>query len=550
MKQYCELTRKEFQVTAQEVEYCKKENIPFPTVSPAERQRQMLYFRNRMHLYRTKCALSGKEIFSSVPPETKIPVYDGAVWESDDWDAADYAQEYDFSRSFFEQFHELFIRVPRPNLGNTAASLENCDYTNGIARAKNCYLLFSSHNAEDCYFSKAVYRVKNVVDSLLVYDTEICFDCENIKDSYNVIGCKHSLNCRDSYFLFNCIGCSNCFGCVNLTRREFCFFNEQLTKEAYSQRLSEINLGSHQQYFQQKRLFEEHCLKFPVKFYSGSQNENFSGNFINNSKDCHNSFFVSKSETIVDSIYLESAKNSILHVNFGGNSELTYNCISVGDNSFNLKFCSDTWNGVRDLEYCINVRNGTHDSFGCVGLKKSSYCILNKKYSKEEYFDLVKRIKSQMSSNGEYGKFFPISSSPNYYNRSDVEEFFPLERQEAVSRKFNWLEETEQALLTRNSPPDDITHFALDQTSNVFTCEETGKGFKITKPEIEFYKKHSLPPPTVAPMERLRKRCREFFQIKELNKGQCSRCERAILTTYAGKANQELLCEACFQLEL
>ena len=175
MKRICDVAKTEFEIPLQEIEFCKKEGIPLPTTSPHERLRHMLYFRNRMHLYRTKCSKSGKEIFSSVPPEKNIPVYDSPIWESDEWDATDYAQEYDFSRPFFQQFHELYIKVPRPNTGNTAARLENCDYTNGIGRCKNCYLLFSSHEAEDCYFSKAVYRVKNIVDSLLVYDSELCF---------------------------------------------------------------------------------------------------------------------------------------------------------------------------------------------------------------------------------------------------------------------------------------------------------------------------------------------------------------------------------------
>ncbi len=59
----CEVSSQRFNISAFEQEYCREHNIPFPSVSPVERLRQLLIFRNRMHLFRTTCALSGKEIF-------------------------------------------------------------------------------------------------------------------------------------------------------------------------------------------------------------------------------------------------------------------------------------------------------------------------------------------------------------------------------------------------------------------------------------------------------------------------------------------------------
>ena len=547
MRRKCITTGHDFEISPLEQEYCRSHDVPLPSLSPEERLREMLLFRNRMYLYRAKCAYTGDEILSAIPPESNIPVYQTEVWESDVWSASDYALEMDFNRPFFEQFHELYIRVPRPNLGN-GVGLENCDFTNGIARGKNCYLLFSSDSTEDCMFGRGVYRCRDVVDSLLVYDSEICFDCENIKESYNLVGCSHCGNCRDSFFLSNCRGCSDCFGCVNLHQKQFHWFNEPLSEPEYRNRLAATNLGSSKGYAQARKKFDEFAERFSIKAYFGTQNEDITGDFINNSKSVHNSYFISHSEDVENSLYLERAKNSIVHVNFGTRSELTYNCISVGEDSFNVKFSSDTWRGVRDLEYCINVRNGTHDCFGCVGLKKREYCILNKQYSKDEYFEMLPRVKAQMRASGEYGRFFPLSSSPNYYNRSDVEDFFPISEAEAKRRGFPW-KDADGANVVGAAMPDDICEADDSVLSQVFRCEMTGAAYRLVRPELEFYRRYRLPLPRTAPLERLRARCRKFFQVKPLKEGNCAGCSAALSSCYIG-GSRPLLCEDCFQKQV
>ncbi len=40
-------------------------------------------------------------------PEEKLFVCDRDYWWSDDWDPLDYGTNYDFSKTFFKQFHEL-----------------------------------------------------------------------------------------------------------------------------------------------------------------------------------------------------------------------------------------------------------------------------------------------------------------------------------------------------------------------------------------------------------------------------------------------------------
>ena len=67
-------------------------------------------------------------------------VYEHGEWNSEAWNPLDYGVDYDFSRTFFEQFYALQKRVPRFNVFNV--DCENCEYVNYAPHNKNCYLIF------------------------------------------------------------------------------------------------------------------------------------------------------------------------------------------------------------------------------------------------------------------------------------------------------------------------------------------------------------------------------------------------------------------------
>jgi hypothetical protein len=72
---------------------------------------------------------------------------------------------------------------------------------------------------------------------------------------------------------------------------------------------------------------------------------------------------------------------------------LFYEAVSCGSGIQNVKFALLTQENVHDTEYTINCTNGSQNLFGCVGLRKYEYCILNKKYTKDEYEMLVEKNK-------------------------------------------------------------------------------------------------------------------------------------------------------------
>src|ERR1700752_1974505 len=117
MQQICTETGAPFEISEREQEYCSKHGVPLPKVAPFERLRNILIFRNRMHLSRMTCAHSGEQILSAIPPESGHVVYNSPIWESDAWDATAYGRPYDFTRPFFSQLYDLYRVVPMPNLG-------------------------------------------------------------------------------------------------------------------------------------------------------------------------------------------------------------------------------------------------------------------------------------------------------------------------------------------------------------------------------------------------------------------------------------------------
>jgi len=140
----------------------KKYTIPTPTISPIERSRRRLSFRNERSLYKRKCDLTGKNIVSSYSGDKDVLVYDIADWESDDWDRYSFFCNPDFELPFFDQFADLKKRFPHPSLH--VVGTENCDFVNQCGYSKDCYLTYNTDYSEHCLYSSSLIRSKDCID--------------------------------------------------------------------------------------------------------------------------------------------------------------------------------------------------------------------------------------------------------------------------------------------------------------------------------------------------------------------------------------------------
>ncbi len=109
----------------------EKFNIPAPTLCPDCRQQRRFSFRNERKLYKRKCDATWENIISIYSPDKPYKIYNQDFWWSDKWDPMDYGIEFDFNKSFFEQFNNLFKEVPKRDVTKWTA-LVNCHYVIGI----------------------------------------------------------------------------------------------------------------------------------------------------------------------------------------------------------------------------------------------------------------------------------------------------------------------------------------------------------------------------------------------------------------------------------
>src|SRR3989344_2392790 len=177
----CQNCKASFAIDASDFQFYEKIKVPPPTFCPECRMQRRYAWRNERVLFKTKCTHCGKDIFSGYHPSSPFPVYCHDCWFSDVWDPFAYGKEYDFSKSFFAQFKELFDRVPRLNLWQL--NCVNSPYSNIIRDAKNCYLSFSMVGGEEVFYSKNIDHSNQLFDCLTVTNSEQC--------SWNVYGDKN-----------------------------------------------------------------------------------------------------------------------------------------------------------------------------------------------------------------------------------------------------------------------------------------------------------------------------------------------------------------------
>ena len=577
----CQKCQSNFIIEDEDFEFYEKMKVPAPTWCPECRFKRRISFRNEKTLYKRKCAATGKVIFSAYSKDTPGEIFNNDYWWSDNWDALKYAQGYDFSEPFFKQLKVLSEKVPR--IARTAINLINSDYSMNAGDLKDCYLIFNAANDEDCAYGTAINNSKKCYDNSYLESAELCYEnvlCEKCYTTFYSVQCS---GCQNVYFSKNLKNCNDCFGCVNLRNKSYCIFNKQYSKEEYKEKIKEFQTGSYTSCEIFKKETKKLFLKFPNKYFHGEKNINSTGDYIYNSKNVHNSYFVSGGENMkyCQLLRISPSKDCYDYTLIGKNAELVYDSLIVGRNVSNIKFCHECYENAINLEYCVNCSSSSN-CFGCVGLRKKQYCILNKQYTKEEYFKMVERIKKHMDEmpyidkNGneyKYGEFFPSELSPFAYNETIAQEYFPLTKKEAKKQGCRWKDSEKkdyQITITAKDLPDNISHFTkvsqdkkdVDDSilKEIIGCntksknrEQTGcaTAFKVIPKELEFYKKLNIPLPRYCPNCRHHERLKNRNPLK-LYKQTCQKegCNTEFETTYTPDRKDVVYCEKCYNKEM
>lgn len=518
--------------------------IPDPMTCPECRMQQRMIWRGELHVFRRNCARTGKPLLSFYPSQAEVTVYSNDEWWSDVWDARDYGREYDFGRPFFSQFQELLKVAPLPALTVQGES-ENSDYVNCASWNKNCYLIAGANYNEDCYYGNYINHCKDCVDNNFLAHCELCYECVDCNYCYHLRYSHNCQHCSESAFLLGCRSCSNCFASVNLANKQYVFLNEQLTKEEYQRRLSTIRLDRRSEVEHWLKTLDTHRLKYPYRFMIGERNENVCGNELNNCKNAYHCFDGSDLEDCRYCAWFHKAKNCMDNYSWGFSAELCYECSIVGADSYHVLFSVRTYGG-HECFYCVDTSNCKH-CFGCVGLKRGEYCILNKQYSKRDYEQQLARIIQHLQSTGEWGNFFPAWLSPLPYNATIAQDYYPLEKKEALALGWKWYEEGEfvPAVEKFVAAPDDLAQASPDLCNDLLCCSSSGKAYKITKPEFRYYQEHRIPIPDRSFLERHKARLARR-NPRQLWARTCESCSEAILTSYPPYRREQVYCEKCY----
>ena len=560
----CQNCKQDFTIEQADFDFYKKIDVPAPTWCPQCRIRRRLMFRNERKLYRAKDAITGEPILALFPPEAGYTIYrDAYWWDSAKWDPLEFGQEFDETRPFLQQLMELDKRVPKYQ--SASIRMVNSEYSANADGLKNCYLLFNSNHTEDSAYGNGVDFSKNCFDNSHVQKSDRCYGSFWLTNCYDTHFSSQCDDCTSTWFSKNCRGCTNCFGCVNLRNKNYCFFNEQLTKDEYTKRLAALKLDTWSGLTAADKKARQFWLTLPIKFLQGVQNTNVSGDFITHSKNVYRSYLIRECEDLRYCQYSQvpSSRDCMDGSLIGSQAELIYEGAICGWGASNLKFCWECWEDARDLEYCIYCSRGSANLFGCVSVTKKQYCILNKQYSKEDYFALRKKIIAHMNAMPyvdkqgrvyKYGEFFPVEFSPFTYNQAVAAEHFPATKEEALAFGARWQDPnpTEyQTTMTAAELPDAIGDVQDGILKQIIQCEQCKKAYRIIAPELQFLKqvKIALPRTCVD--------CRHTARISQRNRAvfydrQCMKpgCPNQFVTSSSPDSQDIVYCEQCYNAEV
>lgn len=579
----CQNCKNEFTIESDDFNFYEKIKVPPPTWCPECRFQRRCTFRNERKLFRNIDAISKKPVLSLYPPEAGFPIYEDSYWWSDEWDPCEYGIDFDRSKPFLLQLYELSKRVPF--MRSDATRMVRSEYSANAADLKDCYLIFNSSGTENSAYGNAVDYSNNTFDNSHIQSCEKCYESfwlNKCNDTHFSSLCE---DCVSIWFCKNCQGCMNCFGCVNLRNKSYCIFNEQYTKEDYFEKVKLFITCKWSDLEKIKQKVKDFYLNFPNKYSQGVRNHLCSGEYISNSKNVKNSYLIREGQDLKYVQYgLVPSLRDCMDLSVGGNnSELIYESVTSGWNSSNMKFCIECWDGGSDFEYSIFCGKKANHLFGSVGIKSGEYIILNKKYSKEEFYKLKNEIIKHMNdmpyvdSKGriyKYGEFFPPEFSPFAYSDTIAPEHFPLSEEEIIKYGANWYETPKseyEITIEAKDLFDDIKEVPDNFTDEVISCLDCGHAYKILSSELKFLKQNNIALP------RYCINCRHNKRISQRNRNRLYKrvcdcngnhsgnskysnevvhdhknepCATEFETSFSPNRSDIIYCEKCYQKEI
>ncbi|MFH1405434.1 MAG: hypothetical protein ABIH21_05085 [Patescibacteria group bacterium] len=547
-ERFCPISGERWQLDQDEIERCRAWGVPVLEMSPAMRVHFLGSWGAGVDLWWKPHMLTGKPILSAVPPDAMPPVITDKEYYSE-CPGESRSIEIDPNRPFFDLHADLIKKVPGPAF-QSHGSVNTVG--GGYIDCVNAYMMFGTYSAKDSWYS---FRNKVLDDCM---DMAMCEKCEN---SYSSTMCLHLNNCKqmfESLYCMNCQfgfdlhNCENCYQCANLRYKKFMYQNEQLSQDEYEAKMREINLSCSSSFDQERKKFltflqtkaiwpEDFNINSP-----GCSGEyvldciDSSGYFMTNTKNVRCGWFVFDSENL-ESIVI------------GNDSQDVYNsCVSIACQNSKMMYVCKYSMGCEycmmcdDLEYC----------FGCIGLRKKKYCIFNKQYSEDEYWQKLDQLKCAMLERGEYGEFWPVKMAywwPQYGFASLVYPFTDEELKKLDAPHFDAKEGMRYApypqdieIYSTDEVPDCIADVGDEWAGKMFKDVEEDRRFTLNEHEIAYRKKKGYP----FPRRHYRARFKEL--VRQVNSPErvlavCTKCSKQIeINNNRMFPDRKVYCKPCY----
>jgi len=544
----CQNCNDNFTIDLDDFSFYEKIGVPAPTFCPKCRMIRRMAWRNDMVFHRRTCEHCSKKVISVHAENNGMRIFCNACWWSDDWDSYEYGRDYDFSRPFFEQYNELMREVPVLALMNdNRITSTNCEYTSDCFYSKDCYMTFVVWKQDGVSYSRYGMNSTDCGDcSSVMGGNELVYEGIFVRDCYD---CRYIESCTgltSSSFCYDCRGCSDCFMCIGLRQQQYCFKNEQFTKEHYFKKIEEYQLSTYSGVQRATLDFSEFQHQFPRRANYLVNCVASTGHELANSKNMKECYNIADGENCAYSMHADSPKDSYDFL-VAGECEQAYESLTP-DNSYRSlgTIFSNKSSYSRYTLHCPTSNN----IFGSVSVRKGEYIILNKRYTKEEYEELLPEIIKHMKETGEYGEFMPAQMSFFGYNETMAQEVMPLTKDQAIEKGYNWQGDLVKPLGSTTLPvidiPNDIIDVSDSVVDEVLECAECKRNYRIVQQELKLYRRMRIPIPRKCFQCRIDRR----INVRSLGRllfRNCGKCEAEVRTPYQKEHVATVWCNDCYK---
>lgn len=479
-----------------------------------------------------------REKHITIFPKTKkkLNIVSNTKFEEIRWDIS---LPIESQKSFFEQFWELFTIAPLPCTTDYWWN-ENTTYSDCVYWAKNAYLTsvvwWTCENV--AYSCDVRYNAHNVHNSFFV--NTLCdhvFYSLGINQSSRIFYSKYIKDCTDIWRSTNLIWCTHCIWCSDLQNVSYHINNIPSTPEEYN-------------HHKAKKLREKASFHHRYELLSSSVWKNrgstwsLSWSHIVESSNIINGYSVFDVHTWRNIILAGSPhddRNYYDSLIVWRATDFWWVCVWWWF-SEHCYMCSNIWWWSYGVYYSFFM-DGCSYCLWCIWLKNKSYCIFNTQYTKEERYDKVDEIFTQMEQDGDLWKFFPWSMNPFYFNdtaayliddsftKAEVEAQWYMRRDEHINvdipawvevisvddldqhegRMLNWQFISTTDIQNHRDNARDMSRHITPSILKKVIKDPQWNVYRIVKMEYDFLMKHWLPLPRKHRLERIK----EHFKIEK-----------------------------------